>query len=208
MAVSKKATLELKEMELKVQQLELENEKLGWESKLIKGQPVRNGEFALLGPIDDDMVWEMCAKLSTWSNLHPKKPITLLIDSPGGYVPPGFSMFDHLQRLKKKGHHITTIGQGMCASMGGILLQAGDERVMTERAWMLIHEVAGLAEGPYSVMKNALQFNARLQAQALDVLAARATVTRKTIQTKWKEDWWLSPKEALKYGFIDRIEEG
>lgn len=184
---------------------ELENVKLEWETRLISERPIKHGEFVYAGEVEEEHVHALIEQMTTWSNLHPEQPITLYINSGGGYVTDGFALYDYLLSLRAKGHHVTTVGLGIVASMAGVLLQAGDERVITPRTWLMIHQVEFGAGGKLSTMKNLVRFNERLQEQALDVLAERSSVSKRTIKQKWTEDWWLDAGDALKGGFVDKI---
>lgn len=145
--------------------------------------------------------------LNRWSRTDPKAPFTIYFDSPGGSVIDGLSLYDTIQSFRRKGHHVTTVTRGYAASMAGILLQAGDLRLVGPRAWMLIHEVSSMAWGKSSEMEDELKFVRRLQAQLLDILAARSTMTAKQIATKWKKtDWWLDAEESVALGFADYVE--
>lgn len=146
--------------------------------------------------------------LGFWARKRPESPITIVFNSPGGGVFEGLALFDFIKDLRNRGHHVTTKSVGMAASMGGILLQAGDERVMGPNAYMLIHEVSSGSMGKVSEMEDALKFTTRLQGKLLDILAERSTMTVAQIKRKWtKTDWWLDAQESLELGFIDRIEE-
>lgn len=185
------ADCELKELELQV----------------IKSSSTAQGTFCLFDGVDDDTVHPLMMGMAHWSRNHPGAPITLLINSPGGSVISGFAFFDFLEELRRSGHRLTTKGFGMQASMGGIVLQAGDERVMSARSWLLIHEVQGLVAGSFSQMDDDMKFNERLQKQAVAILTARSNLSERAIKNRWKrKDWWLDATEALKSGFIDRIE--
>lgn len=202
----RRGELELQELELGIKSLELKNWQLERENDLIKGNPVAGGFFTYAGPVIESAVYDLMHRLAIWSNNHPGQPITLTIDSHGGTVLDGFALFDFLQELKAKGHHITTVGLGLVASMGAVLLQAGHERVMSPRTWMMIHQVEGAGGGNPGELKNIAKFNERLQAQALDILSERSTWSSRTLKTKWKDDLWLSAEEAQKAGLIDRIQ--
>lgn len=191
---------------LREKKLALEITALERQQKLIDGSPVASGEFFMLGPVDED-VYELMLRMDIWSRNHPAADITLTINSPGGTVVDGFAFYDFLNTLKRRGHHITTRGIGMQASMGGVLLQAGDHRVMSKRSWMLIHEVQGLAEGSFSEMSNTMKLNKRFQDQALDILAAKAKWSKLKIRKTWTTDTWLDAADALKAGFVDEVEE-
>ena len=146
--------------------------------------------------------------LGFWARKRPGSPMTIVFNSPGGGVFEGLALYDFIKDLRQRGHHITTKSIGMAASMGGVLLQAGDERIMGPNAYMLIHEVSSGSMGKVSEMEDALKFTSRLQAKLLDILAERSTMTVAQIKRKWtKTDWWLDAQEALELGFIDRIEE-
>lgn len=177
------------------------------ENNLVAAMPNAKGQFTLLGEIGETSVHDLITRLNIWSTNHPGQDITIYINTPGGVVVDGFAFCDYLEILKSRGHRVTTFGIGMQASMGSIILQMGDERVMTKRSWMLIHEVQGLVAGSFSKMEDDMKFNEKLQEQALDILASRAKWSRRTIKSRWKrQDCWLSADDSLKAGFIDRID--
>jgi len=206
MSQTKKAKLQERELELACQELELKVWKLQKERGVIENSPVAAGHFTLLGVVNDAKVHELMDNMTVWSNLHPGAPITLEINSEGGVVVSGNAFFDFLMRLRAKGHKLTTVAIGLCASMGAVILQAGEERIASPKAWLMLHEVQGVVEGATSEMKNAIKFNERLQSQVLDTLAARSNWTRASLRNKWKDDIWLDAEDALKAGFVDRIE--
>lgn len=142
-----------------------------------------------------------------WTRKRPGSDITIVFNSPGGGVFEGLALYDFLRDLRSRGHKLTTKSVGMAASMGGVLLQAGDERIMGPNAYMLIHEVSSGSMGKVSEMEDALEFTNRLQEKLLDILSERSSLTKAQIKRKWKKkDWWLDAQEALELGFIDRIE--
>jgi ATP-dependent Clp endopeptidase proteolytic subunit ClpP len=202
-----KTQLEARYLQLRGDQLELENWQLETEIKFAKGSPEAKGLFLLGDTVDDGLIHSLMHDMTIWSANHPGQPITLLINTPGGVVISGYAFYDFLQELKGRGHHLTTKACGMAASMGSILLQAGDERVITARSWVLIHEVQGLVVGSFSQMEDDMRFNERLQAQALDILGERSNLSQTQIKNKWKrKDWWLDAPDTVKAGFADRIE--
>lgn len=196
-----------KQEQLRNRKLELEITRMEREQGLIDGSPIAAGEFMLMGPVDEE-IYDLMHRMDIWSRNHPEEEMTLIINSPGGTVVDGFAFYDFLMQLKRRGHRITTKGIGMQASMGGILLQAGDRRIMSQRSWMLIHEVQGIADGSLSEMTNLVKFNERLQNQALDILAQKAVWSKPRIKKTWKADTWLDAHDALKAGFVDEVEEG
>jgi ATP-dependent protease ClpP protease subunit len=90
--------------------------------------------------------------------------------------------------------------------MGGILLQAGDERVIGKNAHLMIHEISAGAVGKLSEIEDEAKFCAMLSDRLVDILAERSTLTPTQIKRRWKrKDWWLSAEEAVELGFADRI---
>jgi len=162
--------------------------------------------YPFYGTVGSSTVERCIRELGTWSRRDPGQPIRLVLTSPGGNVIDGFALFDFIQELRASGHHIETVALGWAASMGGILLQAGDKRIMGRSSWMLIHEISSANVGKTSEMEDELKFVKRLQERALDILAERATFTKRQIANRWKrKDWWLDAPEALRLGFVDEV---
>ncbi len=163
-------------------------------------------EFHYFSGINSVSVNNCIETLGHWSLRDPGEPMTVIFNSPGGSVFDGFALFDYIQGLRRKGHHVTTKAIGTAASMGGILLQAGDTRVMDKRAYMLIHEISAGMSGKASEMEDFGKLIKRLETTALDILSERSTLTPTQIRTKWKKtDWWLTADEALEFGFVDEV---
>ena len=164
-------------------------------------------QLNIFAPIYGNAVDSWIDMLEHWERRDPGEPIVIRINSPGGDVLDGFALLDTILRLKRKGHHITTHGIGMIASMATILMQAGDERVLDANAWFMIHEISAGARGKTSEIEDELKFIGKLQDRLLDLLAERSTLTKTQIKRRWKKtDDWMSAEEALSLGFVDRVE--
>jgi ATP-dependent Clp protease protease subunit len=155
-------------------------------------------------------------ELTAWSRLAPGCDITLVLHSPGGDVVAGMALWDVLQELRTKGHHITTVARGYAASMAGIILQAGDVRVMGAEAWLLLHEGSFGATGSVGEVEDRVLWVKKLGERIIDLFMTRisqsdpATATkilkRSTLKLKMhRTDWWISSDEALRFGLIDEI---
>jgi len=150
------------------------------------------------------------ARLTKWhreDNLGDVRlPIEIIFTSPGGSIIDGLRLYDFIQEIRHAGHHVTTGTYGMAASMAGVLLQAGDVRYASGNAWLMIHRASFGAQGSMDTMEDEVALVTRMEGRLLDILDHRSNITRKTIMTNWKrKDWWLTPEEALKAGFIDEI---
>lgn len=163
--------------------------------------------YRFFGTVDFSTVNDCITQLGIWSRMHPGCDIELVITSGGGDVIAGLALFDHIQGMRKSGHKVTTKAQGISASMAGVLLQAGDERVMTKEAWMLIHEASFGVSGKYGEVQDTVSWVEKIQERLLDVLSERSTLSKSQIKKKWsRKDWWLDSDEALKLKFVDRVE--
>lgn len=166
------------------------------------------GEYLFYNPLVEQTVAACMIDLFAWHKRLPENaPITITFNSPGGYVTDGFTLFDFIRDLSVKGRPVVTKCLGIAASMGAILMQAGDERVMTPNAFLMIHEVSGESQGSTSEREDQLKISKAFQARALDILAARSNLTKAEITKRWtRKDWYMSAEEALDLGFVDRIE--
>lgn len=136
----------------------------------------------------------------------PGREIEILINSPGGSVVDGLALIDCIQGLRKAGHFVRTGTVGFAASMGGFLLQAGDERFMGANARVLIHRVSRIFGGSGSQVADQREMMAKMEARAFPILAARSKMTVEQIRTRCEHrDWWLTAQEALELGFVDKI---
>ena len=165
-------------------------------------------EYVLYGVVDGSTIKNAMGDLGKWSRRAPEgTPLKVLINSPGGSVIDGLALYGFLRNLSRNGHPVTTVAIGQASSMGGILLQAGDTRIMDAEAWLLIHEVSAGAIGNVSEMKDRTKFMERLLDQAIDILSARSTMTKRQIKNKMtRTDWWLRADEALELGFCDEVQ--
>ncbi len=172
-----------------------------------------DGVYEFTGHVDQASVTKCMTRLSAWHRAYPKKALEVVFFSPGGAVFPGMQLFDYIQWLRANDHHVTTTSTGYAASMGGILLQAGDTRVITKESWLMVHEVASGASGKTSEMEDEVEFMKRVQERVLQIFADRAAATdRPKAITKTRlrrlstrKDCWLSSQESYDYGLVDEI---
>lgn len=162
--------------------------------------------YRFVGAVDSTSVKNCMAELELWSRLEPGCDITVVFNSPGGGVVEGMALWDFLQEIRERGHELTTVARGYAASMAGILLQAGDVRVIGRESWLLIHEASFGVIGSYGEVEDRVEWVKRLQERILDIFAARSKMSKTQIRRRWRRrDWWISSDDALKWGFCDRI---
>jgi ATP-dependent Clp protease protease subunit len=162
--------------------------------------------YTFFAAVEEDSVRDAVRDLSAWSRRAPGRPIRLVLNSPGGSVLDGLALFDFLGELRARGHHLQLLALGTAASMGGVLLQAGSERLVGRNTFVLVHEVRGGAIGTSSSLGDTVEFIGRLEERLLAILAERSTLTAEQIRERWgRRDWWLSSEEAVALGFADAV---
>jgi len=175
--------------------------------------------------VTEQTVRKALDELSVWHRTSPGCDIEIVIDSPGGSVIDGMDLFDYIRDLSKQGHFVTTHARGYAASMGGILLQAGDRRVIGEEAYVLIHQISTGVFGKVGELKDEMKFIEKMGTRILNIFADRsrdafANGTAEVALTAeqfangdsgigisgWERtDWWLDSAECLRYGIVDEV---
>ena len=168
-----------------------------------------NGRVYTLGDVIGSNLARHCIEtLGIWSRLDPKCGIEIILNSPGGDALPGLALFDFIGELRRRGHSITTHVLGCAASLAGVLLQAGERRVMGQGAFLLIHEISAQMGGKIGDIDDTSIFLKKLQTRMVDIYMERVQgkISRAAfIHGCKRKDWWLSAEECLKLGFIDEV---
>jgi ATP-dependent Clp endopeptidase proteolytic subunit ClpP len=179
-----------------------------YEKSLLAGDHYHR-TYVYNGSINATGVQSCMAKLAEWQRTaatDAPEPIEIVFNSPGGSVIDGMALFDYIQVLRRAGHRITTVTYGMAASMAGILLQAGDVRVMGKESYLLIHEVAFGAGGKIGEVEDEVAFVKKIQGRIVRILADRSVLTQQQIKRNWqRKDWWLDSDEALRLKLVDEV---
>lgn len=194
--------IEIAEKTLQLERLKAEDAETAAKSSVVRHLWIND---VIAGQTSD--IW--IHALQVWHRRDPGQAITVDINSPGGSITDGLAIFDQIMRMRRAGTSITTRATGLCASMAAVLLQAGEERIMDPRAKLLIHEGSATFQGSLSVgeQDDFRSFSEMLQSDLLDILAERSTLSKRAIKSKWRrKDWYLGSEEALKLGFVDRVE--
>lgn len=162
--------------------------------------------YLFKGAVDSQSAAKCMDQLTAWMRNDPGCDIEIVFNSPGGSVVDGMALWDHIQFVRSAGHRVTTSTVGMAASMAGILLQAGDQRVMGRESWLLIHEASFGASGSFGDVEDTVEWVRKVQDRILSIFAARSNMSKSAIKRKWhRKDWWISSDEALKLGFVDAV---
>jgi ATP-dependent Clp protease, protease subunit len=164
--------------------------------------------YRFSGKVDESSVAACMKELATWSRMEPGCPIEIVFYSPGGGVIAGMAMFDYITELRNAGHTVTTVCMGYAASMAGILLQAGDRRVMGRESWILIHEISAATFGKMGQMEDDVNFYKSMCERVVNIFVTRSggKLSRAKMEKAWRgHDWWLDSDTALKLGVVDDV---
>lgn len=158
----------------------------------------------LSGQIDDGIASSIVAQLLFLEAEDPQKDIYLYINSPGGVVTSGLSIYDTMNYIKPD---ICTICIGQAASMGAFLLSCGTKgkRYSLPNSRIMIHQPLGGAQGQATDIEIQAKEILRLKATLNEILAANTNQSLEKISKDTDRDFFMSAQEAKKYGLIDNV---
>jgi len=160
----------------------------------------------MVGPVEDNVANLVVAQLLFLESENPDKDIHLYINSPGGSVTAGMSIYDTMQFVRCD---VSTMCIGQAASMGAFLLAAGaaGKRYALPNSRMMIHQPSGGSRG----VAADIEIQAKeilLMRQRLNQLLARHTgQTVERIADDTDRDYWMSPEDAKTYGLVDVVQQ-
>ncbi|MBL0720484.1 ATP-dependent Clp endopeptidase proteolytic subunit ClpP [Piscinibacter sp. Jin2] len=158
----------------------------------------------LVGPVNDQTANLVVAQLLFLESENPDKDISLYINSPGGSVSAGLSIFDTMNFIKPD---VSTLCMGMAASMGAFLLSAGakGKRFALPNSRVMIHQPLGGAQGQATDIQIQAREILRLKEKLNEILAERTGQTYDKIVADTERDYFMSAAEAKDYGLIDQV---
>ena len=198
--------LKLRQLEAQVRSAELDLAKREREAEREKANHDEHMVYTLWDAVSTETMKAAMTDLGRWSRRFPGKPLTLMLNSPGGAVVHGLALYDFVLKLRADGHHVTVIVLGQAASMGGILLQAGDKRIVGANSRVLIHEVSAGTQGNIQSMTDAVAESQNLWSRLVRLLARRSSLSEAQIRSRaLRKDWWLDAHETVALGFADEL---
>mgnify|MGYP001429865112 FL=1 len=158
----------------------------------------------LVGEVNDHTANLVVAQLLFLESENPDKDISLYINSPGGSVSAGMSIFDTMNFIKPE---VSTLCVGMAASMGAFLLAAGakGKRFSLPNSRVMIHQPLGGARGQATDIEIHAREILRLRAELNRILAERTGQALEKIERDTERDYFMSAAEAAEYGLIDKV---
>mgnify|MGYP000988609968 CR=1 FL=1 len=158
----------------------------------------------LTGPIDDNVAASICMQLLFLEAENPSKEISMYINSPGGVVTSGLSIYDTMQYISSD---VATICTGMAASMGAVLMCAGahGKRTALPHSRIMIHQPLGGAQGQASDIEITYKEISKLKKELYDIISHHSGQPYERVEKDSDRDYWMTSEEAVKYGMIDEV---
>lgn len=158
----------------------------------------------LVGPVNDAVANLVVAQMLFLESENPDKDISLYINSPGGSVSAGMSIFDTMNFIKPD---VSTLCMGMAASMGAFLLSAGTKgkRFALPNSKIMIHQPLGGAQGQATDIEIHAREILKTRDQLNRILAERTGQSLEKIQADTERDYFMSADEAQTYGLVDQV---
>ncbi len=161
----------------------------------------------LWGQVDDRSAKHVIDRLLYLELEAPGKEIQFVINSPGGYVTSGMAIHDTMQQISSP---VSTVCAGMAASMGSILLSAGEKgrRFVMPYGRVMIHQPSGGAQGQASDIEIQMQEILKTRDIGAKILADNCGQSMEQILKDFNRDYWMDAAESVAYGIVDGIAEG
>lgn len=158
----------------------------------------------LVGPVEDHGANLIVAQLLFLQSEDPEKPINFYINSPGGSVTAGMSIYDTMKFISNPVH---TLCLGQAASMGAFLLSSGDERRALPNSRIMIHQPLGGVQGQATDMEIHMREMLRIKENLTKILAKNCNKDYEIVHADCERDNFMSADEAKEYGLIDEVVE-
>lgn len=173
--------------------------------KMIDLKFLEQRKIFLWGQVDDDSAKDIVSRLLYLESVKPGGKIEFFINSPGGMVTSGFSILDTMDLISSP---VSTICMGLAASMGSILLSAGEkgERYIYPSGEVMIHQPSiGYLQGTATDLEIQTRQIIKTKRIAAEILAKNCGQTVEQIFRDFDRDYWMDAKESLGYGIVDKL---
>ena len=160
----------------------------------------------IAGGIDDSLATTVIAQLLFLESENPKKDISIYINSPGGIVSSGLAIYDTMQYIRCP---ITTVCIGQAASMGSLLLAAGDKdsRIALPNSRVMVHQPSGGFRGVASDIERHAEEIIELKRRLNEIYVKHTGQDYETIEKKLDRDSFMTAEEACEFGIVDKVFE-
>jgi ATP-dependent Clp protease protease subunit len=158
------------------------------------------------GPVEDGMASLICAQLLHLEAENPKKEISMYINSPGGVVTSGMSIYDTMQYIRSP---VSTVVMGQAASMGSLLLTAGEAglRIALPNARVMVHQPSGGFRGQASDIERHAEDIIKTKRRLNEIYVRHTGQPYEKIEATLDRDHFMSAEEAKAFGLVDHVWE-
>ncbi|MEL7116653.1 MAG: ATP-dependent Clp protease proteolytic subunit [Pseudomonadota bacterium] len=158
------------------------------------------------GPVHDDMACIIVAQLLFLESENPKKEISMYINSPGGVVTSGLSIYDTMQYVRPK---VSTLVVGQAASMGSLLACGGEAgmRYALPNSRIMVHQPSGGYQGQATDIMIHAEETRKIKQRLNEIYVKHTGNSIEKVESALERDNFMSPEEALEWGHIDEIVE-
>jgi ATP-dependent Clp protease protease subunit len=156
------------------------------------------------GPVDDKMLKEATIRCLAMEQKDAKKPITVLINSPGGSAVAGFAIYDMLRFVKPP---VITVVNGLCASAGILIHLAAERkrRFCLPESRFMIHQPSTMGRGTASDLDITAKEILKLRDRYNKIIAEQCGTTPEKVTESARRDFWLDAGQALEYGLVHKV---
>ncbi|MEN1784968.1 MAG: ATP-dependent Clp protease proteolytic subunit [Bacteroidota bacterium] len=177
--------------------------KKGKVQEQIQERLLEERKIFLWGMVNDDSAKHVVDRL-LYLDLLGDQEIQLIINSPGGYVTSGFTIYDTIKQIKSP---VSTVCSGLAASMGSILLSVGKKgrRFIQPHAKVMIHQPSGGAQGQASNIEIQAKEIVKTKEIGARILADNCGQDFDKVMKDFDRDYWMDAQESLDYGIVDGI---
>ena len=182
----------------------IENTSRGERGFDIYSRLLRERIIFLTGPVEDHMASVIIAQLLFLESENPKKEVAMYINSPGGVVTAGMAIYDTMQFIKPK---VSTLCVGQAASMGSLLLCAGDPgmRFALPNSRIMVHQPSGGFQGQASDILRHAEDIMKIKKRLNEVYVKHTGRDYDTIERTLDRDHFMSADEAKEFGIVDQV---
>jgi ATP-dependent Clp protease protease subunit len=183
----------------------IENTSRGERGFDIYSRLLRERIIFLTGPVEDHMASVITAQLLFLESENPKKEIFLYINSPGGVVTSGLAIYDTMQFIKPK---VSTLCVGQAASMGSLLLCAGDAgmRYALPNARVMLHQPSGGFQGQASDIQRHAEDILKIKRRLNEIYVHHTGKDYDSIERTLDRDHFMTAEEAKAFGIVDHVQ--
>jgi ATP-dependent Clp protease protease subunit len=155
-------------------------------------------------PVTDYVANVIQAQMLFLESTDPKRDIQMFINSPGGSVIAGLGIYDTMQYVAPD---VSTICTGLAASMGAVLLMAGNKgkRTCLQHSRVMIHQPSGGMQGQFTDMEISYNLIKDLRKELYEIMASHSGKTFKKIEADSERDNWMTAYDAKEYGIVDEV---